>query len=466
MSMCKRSIMEILTALIAIALIMAFVPGLSEPVHGATSKITVNSLKADATVSQDSLQTDIKALGYRYVKLSWSSSSAADKYMIYSATSKSGKYKKLATVTDKSATLLLSQKVTYLKVRAYKSRAYGPYTDWVSVKAGSTSNSTKVTFSSSSKQITVGDTKTYKAKANGSVSTSVRWSSSDSSKATVSNSGVVKAIKAGTVKITATAHDGIAKSVSTITIDKYPASIAISGSSSRTVANGKTLKLTATPAKAVYETVTWSSSNSSIATVSATGKIKGKAEGKATITVTAIGGATDKVKVKVVPGIESMVQWALKIAADDSFGYSMGKSYRSDITGKTYPGDRFCPFCHIGASKDYDCASFVIAALAHGLQDPDFEANCAGSTYACGGLNSMLNKSDSFENMGKLSKSKLVRGDILINPSAHVEIYIGDGQDVGAHEDWDTLSGDSTGNEIDIGSVYGGYTKVYRYTGK
>ncbi|NLD10216.1 MAG: Ig domain-containing protein [Clostridiales bacterium] len=445
---------------LSLALIIAFMPIFAaDSAAATTTTVTVTNLKANAAVSQSSLQTDFKALGYRYVKLSWSASGTADKYMIYYSTKENGKYTKLATVTGKSKTLLLAQKMKYLKVRAYKSKRYGPYTDWVSVKAGA-DNSTKVTFTSTANQITVGESKTYKAKADGSVSDNIRWSTSDSKLATVNNKGVVEAKKAGTVKITAMAHDGVTKTVEAITINKFPASVKISGSSTQTLAFTKTLQLTATPAKAVYDTVTWISSDKDIAKVSSKGKVTGVTKGTAVITATAIGGATDTVKINVVPGVEGMISWAITIADNSEFGYSMG------ILGNKL-SDRACPFCHPGASTDYDCASFVVAALAHGMQDKAFIANCKSGTnpVACGGLNTMLKNDDNFKSMGKLSISKLKRGDILINPNRHVEIYIGDKTDVGAHDDYDNKSGESTQDEIYTNATWTFYTNVYRYVG-
>ena len=73
------------------------------------------------------------------------------------------------------------------------------------------------------------------------------------------------------------------KKVSSISLNKTSASLAIGG----------TVELSATvsPSDAVDKTVTWSSSNSSVATVNSTGVVTAKAAGSATITATANDGS-------------------------------------------------------------------------------------------------------------------------------------------------------------------------------
>lgn len=120
----------------------------------------------------------------------------------------------------------------------------------------------------------------------------VTWTSSDSSIATVSN-GVVTAKKAGTVTVTATANGksvsaDITVVASSIKLDKTSATIYTTGT--------KTVTLKATVVGA-SQTVTWKSSNTSIATVS-NGKVTAKKAGTVTITATA-NGVSKTVKVTV-----------------------------------------------------------------------------------------------------------------------------------------------------------------------
>ncbi|RYQ48633.1 alpha-amylase, partial [Bifidobacterium pseudolongum subsp. globosum] len=124
----------------------------------------------------------------------------------------------------------------------------------------------------------------------------VTWASSDASVATVDASGTVKAVKAGTATITATAGGKSATVKVTVTGEEpvvVPVqSVSISGSGvsngKATISVGTNLNLTATvsPSNATVGAVYWSSSDTSVATVDGSGKVTAKAEGVTAITVT------------------------------------------------------------------------------------------------------------------------------------------------------------------------------------
>ena len=167
------------------------------------------------------------------------------------------------------------------------------------VKAGQVvyPSSLSVTTSSSSiavggtTQLTVGYTPTsttYK---------DVTYSSSNTSVATVSNTGLVTGVGNGTATITVTGYDGTKNITATIDITVsyvYVTGVSITSSSTE-VSVGGTLSLNATvsPANATNKNVTWSSSNTSVATVSSTGVVTAKAAGETTITVTTVGTKSD-----------------------------------------------------------------------------------------------------------------------------------------------------------------------------
>ena len=121
----------------------------------------------------------------------------------------------------------------------------------------------------------------------------VTWTSSDESVATVKN-GVITAVSEGTAVITVTTVDGnktasINVSVSKKDIESTKVSVE-SVSLNKTKLNmevGDRTNLVATinPSNASDKSVTWTSSNKNVATVSETGIIKAIAEGKTTITV-------------------------------------------------------------------------------------------------------------------------------------------------------------------------------------
>lgn len=140
-----------------------------------------------------------------------------------------------------------------------------------------------------------GTTKLDKPTAAGEAA--VTWASTDTSKATVSADGVVTGKAGGTATITATwtPEGGSAQSetftvtvtvpVTGVTLDKATASIKVK----QTVA----LAPTVAPDNATNKAVTWSSSDTAVATVSASGVVTGVKPGTATITATtADGGKT------------------------------------------------------------------------------------------------------------------------------------------------------------------------------
>ncbi|MBO4843453.1 MAG: Ig domain-containing protein [Bacteroidales bacterium] len=163
-----------------------------------------------------------------------------------------------------------------------------------------------VSLNTSSMSMTVGDTQTLTATITPSNATdkSVTWSSSNTSVATVSSCGVVTAKAAGSATITVTTNDGgvtatCKVNVSTSTISVTGVSLNRS-SMSMTVGDSQTLTATIAPSNATNKAVTWSSNNSSVATVSSGGVVTAKAAGSATITVTTNdGGFTATCKVNV-----------------------------------------------------------------------------------------------------------------------------------------------------------------------
>ncbi len=130
------------------------------------------------------------------------------------------------------------------------------------------------------------------------------WSSSNSSIASVDNAGKVTANGVGTARITVTAADGSKKSAScTVKVLGRVSEISIAetrggitkkadGSYTLSIKKGRTMtaKAVVSPSNAVDKTVSYRSSNPSIATVSASGQIKAVGNGTAVITVTSSDG--------------------------------------------------------------------------------------------------------------------------------------------------------------------------------
>ena len=120
----------------------------------------------------------------------------------------------------------------------------------------------------------------------------VLFSSSDKSIATVDSSGVVLGLKVGIVTITAKTKTGGFKDTCQVTVrDVVATSVTLNKNSTSMVVGSQTLlKATVKPSAAVDKTVIWSSSDTSIATVSKSGKVTAKKDGVVIITATLKNG--------------------------------------------------------------------------------------------------------------------------------------------------------------------------------
>lgn len=129
---------------------------------------------------------------------------------------------------------------------------------------------------------------------------SVTWSSSNTSVATVDNSGKVTAVGSGTATITVTTADGGKTATCTVTVEAgstptVPVNSVSLNQTSLTLTTGSTDHLTATitPSNATNKGLNWTSSDPSVVSVDGNGNITAHKAGTATITVTtADGGKT------------------------------------------------------------------------------------------------------------------------------------------------------------------------------
>lgn len=163
---------------------------------------------------------------------------------------------------------------------------------------------TRITLDRTSLRLEVSKTTTLVATVMPTNATdkTVTWTSSNTSVATVTAGGVVRGVAAGNATITATSSNGL---TATCNVNVVP--IAVTGVSldrtSMTMIVGTadvTLTATVAPADASNKNVSWESSNTSVATVDANGKVHAVASGTAVITVTTEdGGFTDTCTVTV-----------------------------------------------------------------------------------------------------------------------------------------------------------------------
>ncbi|CAH0284049.1 Kappa-carrageenase [Peribacillus sp. Bi96] len=198
-----------------------------------------------------------------------------------------------------------------------------------------------ITLSNSSLSLIVNRTTQLKATINPStaVNKSVSWTTSHPEIATVDGKGYVKALKAGSTTITATAKGdaSIKKSIQVTVTNIVPTSLKLS-KSTLNITNNQTIKVTATvaPSDASNKTILWKSSNEKVAKVDSKGNIKGIANGSATITATAKDNTKvmKTVAVKVSAKTVKVNKTSLSITAGKTGTLSASVS-PSDSTDKT-----------------------------------------------------------------------------------------------------------------------------------
>jgi len=160
---------------------------------------------------------------------------------------------------------------------------------------------------------------------NGTVVTDrvVTWGSSNNAIATVSTAGVVTGVALGTATITATSEG---KSGSTaLTVSPIPVGTVTVAPSTPTMTKGQTVTLTATVKDengtvVTNRALTWSSSATTVATVSQTGVVTGVDAGTATITATSEGKS----------GTASLTVFALPVGS-----VTVAPATASVVTGQT-----------------------------------------------------------------------------------------------------------------------------------
>ena len=136
----------------------------------------------------------------------------------------------------------------------------------------------------------------------------VKWSSSDNTIVSMSNSGVCKPIACGEVLISAENADRSCKDIKTIHIYSHTSGVSIS-EASLTIKKGESQLLQAytLPLETSDGRIEWSTSNNKIATVDNNGTISAIAKGKCIITATSVdGGYIAQCEVTVLQPVESL----------------------------------------------------------------------------------------------------------------------------------------------------------------
>ncbi len=131
--------------------------------------------------------------------------------------------------------------------------------------------------------------------------TTLSWYTSDAQIATVSSLGVVSGVGEGTAIVYAKSSNGLYSNNCNVSVAwRKPTAISLTNSLEMVESQTKQLTATITPSNA-KTTLTWSSSNKSVATVSPSGVVTAVSGGKATIIVSTDNGYSAKCDITVVP---------------------------------------------------------------------------------------------------------------------------------------------------------------------
>jgi trimeric autotransporter adhesin len=249
-----------------------------------------SSIRVGASAQLNAIAKDVTGAPIQGVHLDWSSSNTS-----------------IATVTDSGVVRGVGAGTATIKAREPRKgkNAVAPI-----VVTASPLMTISVALSKST--IAIGQTSTATASlrdSSGATVTNkpVAWSTSNSTVASVNGAGLVIALAPGTSSISAAA-DGLTGSQA-VTVVLAPVATVVVSPVSASLITGGTFQLSATTFDADNQllsgrTVTWSSSNTSVASVSSSGLVTAAGTGSATVTATSEGKtATSAITVSAPPAV-------------------------------------------------------------------------------------------------------------------------------------------------------------------
>lgn len=298
----KTVLKRVLAYALALALTLSVITVPSTDAYaasGSVKSVTVTNLPAK--------QVTIKKGKSFVLKTKVTTSGKISKAVVYKSSNS-----KVAKVTKTGKITAVKKGSTYVTVYA---KANKKKVCKVKVTVGTPVSSVKL--SKASATIKKGKTLTLKATVSpkSASNKTLTWKSSNKKVATVSSKGVVKAVNAGTAKITATANDGSGKKYTCTVKVNIPVSSVKLNKVSVELLEGETAPLSAkvAPSNASNKSVKWSTSNAKVATVSA-GKVTAKSAGTATITAAAADGSGKKAVCKITVKAKSNVKPEVKVS--------------------------------------------------------------------------------------------------------------------------------------------------------
>ena len=199
--------------------------------------------------------------------------------------------------------------------------------------------------------------------------TSLTWSSSDPSIATVNNEGVVKGVKAGTCTIMASTSNNISSSLQ-ITVSSNVVAVSritINGDTSINMQTGwtKLLDYTISPSNATNKNVTFTSSNSSVVFVDSNGIIAALGSGTAVVTITTEDGKKTAAVNVTVTGESGSVSGSQTGSSSGGSNGSTGGSTGGSSSGGNSGGSSSGSSSSSSSSSENSCTAYNMITISH-----------------------------------------------------------------------------------------------------
>ena len=253
----------------------------------------------------------------------------------------------------------------YIRSGSYTYETSGAYDYRITVSSteggGPGVKPTSITFPSSVKALDVGESVQLSPTVlPANAEYTLTWSIKDKSVATVSQDGLLVGKASGAADLKVMADNGVYTMLRVVVSDPKPTSISVSPSAI-TIIEGQSTYLSATvyPSNAC-QSVSWSSSNSSVVSVNSTGKISALKSGVVTVTASTANGKTGSCIVTCKEAVQS-------IALSDKEGVR-DLPAKANVTYERifYPGwNSICaPFAINRSMLDEFCTSCKIATIA------------------------------------------------------------------------------------------------------
>ena len=198
----------------------------------------------------------------------------------------------------------------------------------------------------------------------------VTWESKNTSVATVSENGVVTAVAEGSAEIRAKytpdgegAQDVVASHTVTVEIPVSEVSLGKETTAQMYIGTNKQLQAVVKPDNATNKSVTWSSSNSSVAEVSSDGKVTAKAPGTAVIRAISVYDNSKKGELNVTVSTDtvSSAQLASGESGTKSVSYGTSSSKVLDELKKVKIDAAYTQGGHLTVTaEDWQCATSYV----------------------------------------------------------------------------------------------------------